>query len=158
MTDPTQDTLTQRLDRLERQWRRVAATVALIVTLLMLITQAQSQPVTVTIGELVRAPERYAGKEVAFDGVVVASTELYTVGKSRPIPPGQRVQLAVADVSGAQILIIAYVPSYDLPSWSMVGKTATAYSVRGIFYHVPVEPGPPLQFVVVPGKGGLKRK
>ncbi len=137
---------------------KAAASVTLVFVLLVAV-RAYSEPVTVTIGELVTAPERYAGKEVAFDGVVVASTELYTVGKSRPSPrEGQRVQLAVADVSGAQILVIAYVPSYDLPSWSMVGKTGTAYSVRGVFYHVPVEPGPPLQFVVVPGKGGLKRK
>lgn len=155
-------TQTRHLDRLERAhrwWRAIAAAVALALALLMPTADARSQPVAITIAELVGAPERYSGKEVAFDGILVGMSDFYTVGKSTPAPfGGKRVQLAMADMTGAQILVITYVPSYDLPTLGMLGRTGTAYAVRGVFYYIPIEPGPPLHLVVVLGKDGLKKK
>lgn len=95
-------------------------------------------------------------REVAFDGILVGTSDFHTVGEPTPAPlGGKRIQLAMADMTGAQIVVITYVPSYDLPTLGMVGRTGTAYSVRGVFYHIPIEPDPPLQLVVVPGKDGL---
>ncbi len=135
---------------------KAAASVTLVFALLLAV-RAYSEPVTVTIGELVTAPERYAGKEVAFEGILVRSTELYTVEKS-DVRVGTRIQLALSDMTGAQVLVLAYAPSYDVPKTYLIGKTGTPYLVRGIFYRIPVEPGPPLLLVAVPGKNGLRKK
>lgn len=154
-------TVTQCRDYLKRinRSRWIIAGAGMMLVLFILIGEASSQPIAVTIGELVTAPDRYSGKEVTFDGILVRRTDLYTVETSTPHPRGgRRVQLALADISGAQVLVIAYVPSYDLPTVTMLGSSGTAYSVRGIFYHIPVEPGPPLHLVVLPGKNGLRKK
>src|SRR3989442_8094856 len=71
------------------------------------ITEASSEPVAITISDLVKAPERYSGQQVTFDGVLVRGTSLYTVEKSTPgLGSGSRFQLAMADLTGAQVLII----------------------------------------------------
>jgi hypothetical protein len=56
------------------------------------------------------------------------------------------------------VVVITYVPSYDVPATSFVGQAGTAYSVRGTFYRIPLEPGPALYFVVPLPKEGLKKK
>lgn len=131
----------------------------LLVAVLLFAPSAEGEPLAVTIAQLVGSPDQYSGKEVAFDGVLVRMSNFTTYEKSSASPSrGQRIQLVLADMTGAQILVITYVPSYDFPTLGMVGKAGTAYSVRGTFFHIPVEPGPPLQLVAVPGKDGLKRK
>ena len=53
MNDPILDTLTQRLDLLERQnrcWAAIAGAVTLVLAVRVLTLDAQSQPITVTIG------------------------------------------------------------------------------------------------------------
>ena len=162
MTEPTLSKIVaQCLEHSQRICRGYWGTVGagMMLVLFALISEAGAQSMAVTIGDLLRAPQQYSGKEVAFDGILVGWSNLHTVEKSTPrLRGGRRVQLAMADMSGAQVLVITYVPSYDLPTSGLLGSTGTAYSVRGIFYYVPVEPGPPLELVVVPGKDGLRKK
>lgn len=120
----------------------------------------QAEPLFVTIAELVRSPEQYSGKDVAFEGILVG-TGVFSSPEGEPSGGpgrGRRVPLTLTDMSGARIFIITWVPSYDLPALGMVGRTGTVYAVRGTFYHVPMEPGTPLQFVVPKSKEGFKKK
>lgn len=120
----------------------------------------QAETVAVTIAELVRSHEQYSGKEVVFEGILVGTTYLLNPEGITVTGPGRsrRFQIGLADMSGARILVITWMPSYDLPSLGMIGRTGTVYAVRGTFYHAPMEPGPPLQFVVPRSKEGLRRK
>jgi hypothetical protein len=120
----------------------------------------QPEPVAVTIADLLRSPERYSGKDVVFDGVLVGKTVFATPEGIPGRGPGQsqRHQFVLADMTGARIIVLTWLPSYDLPTSGMVGVSGIPYSVRGVFYHVPMEPGPPLQFVVPRSKEGLRKK
>ncbi|MBI4241575.1 MAG: hypothetical protein HY613_07650 [Candidatus Rokubacteria bacterium] len=104
-------------------------------------SSVQAQPVPVSIAQLVGSPEQYAGKEVVLEGTLSGDSPTQML-----LPPSP-FQLVLTDPSGAQLLVLTRVDPHRI-------RRETMLSIHGTFYHIPLDTGRALQFVV-PRPGGL---